>query len=168
MSYLSALQKNIIQKEQCISYLEAFKKTTQKPNILKNSHKEYCKSYVDVLCKKKEINITDIPYYKPKNRSTKKIPKKSPTRIPKFLVFILLPFFNKLSSIYKVLLPDSFIEQDFYSCTVCHLVSKFWKSSGCLTTYKCKYYNDSWIFKTACCKKCSKIGNKLELKERSQ
>lgn len=165
MSYLSALaivSKSRNYPESIMTYQEAFRITKQYPSINKYNCTSYETSYANAFrtgCPKKPT-INDIPFKVKPSRKSKKT--KKPTRIPKFLVFILLPFFTKQSNIYKVLLPESFVHNDFYACTVCHLVAKYWTSPGSLTMYNCYMQYGSWVFKTACCKKCAKLGNRLE------
>jgi hypothetical protein len=142
MSYLDAVSENI---NKCAAkcgakydnYLDAFKHTKQMPSILHQERKLSKGSFRDIICSKKQdkilLEVTSIPYYKPKQPKKKDHKRK----IPKFVVFLLLPYFNKLSGIWHVLLPQSFSYDDFYSCTVCHLVSTYWRSSGVLTTYNC-------------------------------
>lgn len=170
MSYISVLNchKQCVTEIPNMKYWEAFKTTKQKPYI----NKSVCINtpYFNIgntshLKVKKDIELIDIPYFKKNNKKSKQKEKKKkyvPTVIPKFLVFILLPFFTKLSNLYKVLLPNSFMNNDFYSCVVCHLVARYWVSNGVLTKYNCYMQYGSWIFKTACCKRCAKLGNKLE------
>lgn len=171
MTYLQVLTKGSKAKTtECIpeiTYLEAFKITKQLPTKSYN-HCDISLPYISKLyIQKKPVELTDIPYFKGTQRRGKNKPPKfkKPTFIPKFLIFILLPFFPKLSKFYEVLLPNSFKSNDMYSCIVCHLVAKYWKSPGHLTTYNCHIHFGRWVFKTACCKQCSKLGNLLESKK---
>jgi len=129
------------------------------------------KRYKSLVPQPKHVELTDIPYFKNTTKQEKAKNKNyaKRTRIPKFLVFILLPFFTKLSNFYKVILPSSFRSSDFNACAVCHLAVKYWKQPeqdwihlGNLTAYNCSYFKDCRNFKRACCKQCAEIGNSLE------
>ena len=133
-----------------VPYHIAYQYTNQLPSTNVTS------KYFNALWAKKATKLTDIPYFKEKKpKKTKK-----PTRLPKFMVFILLPYFTKSSAFYKVILPTCFTETE--SCVICGLVPKFWRSPK-LTMYDCYLLYNEWIFLTACSKQCAKIGNKLRI-----